>query len=793
MPHLSRRKCCQSRTFGRESLARMLHDPFLSEGGPIHAAGEAPMKSQSRILLILAGLTVLPLLLGAYAPVQTDESWITGDDYLAGEYGRVRSHENGVTVQRTAYDPGAPPLAEADVNAPVYPGDTLLCDYDQRAEVELAEGSLVRIDRGTEITFLALPDPYSEVADNTVLQLAEGTIQVTAYLNEMQEFRIDTPAASIYLLGDGDFRIEVDAHGRTRLISHRGVAELVGDGGSVLVRGGTMSEVYAGSYPLAAEPFNTFAADSFDGWVQARESAYAVSDRYTGDPHENVEVYEELPEEVQPYYRELSGYGDWVDTTDYGFVWVPAGVTAEWRPYYDGYWDYGPGGYFWVSNEPWGWAPYHYGRWAWVAGYGWAWIPGRMFGGAWVAWSWGDAYVGWAPLDYWNTPLYVGPAYYGYYDRYCWTFISYEHLTYRRYPRYAVPIERVGSSLEHTAVVTRPPRIPPSELASTPLARDRAVARSAADREARIRFPHRDRRPALTMRDAENGLARQAGQARPGRSTAEARPGPARGRGDGRSAPPTRSRATASPGTSGASRRGGSAAIPGRSATRPSPGGPPGSQAVSPAPTGRSGTTQSADRVRDLYRKAAAPRTTQKRSTPRAGPSSSSGPAGGARSPGRNVRVPGSSTSGRSNKATTRGTTGSGSSRRSVSPPRGSSRREAPRSSARQPSGSSSRGGSKKARPPAPRSGSKKQGASPRRSPSGTGGSRQGAKPNRSPSRSGGSKPSASPGRSRSGGGGSRATSGGSRSSQSRSGSAAPSRGGAGSRSGGKRGRGGKQ
>ena len=88
-----------------------------------------------------------------------------------------------------------------------------------RLEIELASGSVVRVDRATDVAFLALPDPYSEFSDNTVLQLAEGTIQATAYLGDSEEFRIDTPTASIYLLGDGDFRIEVDPQGRTRVIS----------------------------------------------------------------------------------------------------------------------------------------------------------------------------------------------------------------------------------------------------------------------------------------------------------------------------------------------------------------------------------------------------------------------------------------------------------------------------------------------------------------------------------------------------------------------------------------------
>ena len=55
-------------------------------------------------------------------------------------------------------------------------------------------------------------------------------------------------------------------------------------------------------------------------------------------------------------------------------------------------------GWTWVSDEPFGWATYHYGRWAWDPYAGWLWVPGTDWGPAWVAWQQGNGYVGWAPL-----------------------------------------------------------------------------------------------------------------------------------------------------------------------------------------------------------------------------------------------------------------------------------------------------------------------------------------------------------------------------------------------------------
>ena len=40
----------------------------------------------------------------------------------------------------------------------------------------------------------------------------------------------------------------------------------------------------------------------------------------------------------------------------------------------------------WASEEPFGWATYHYGRWGYSDRMGWFWVPGNRWAPAWVAW-----------------------------------------------------------------------------------------------------------------------------------------------------------------------------------------------------------------------------------------------------------------------------------------------------------------------------------------------------------------------------------------------------------------------
>jgi hypothetical protein len=117
-------------------------------------------------------------------------------------------------------------------------------------------------------------------------------------------------------------------------------------------------------------------------------------------------VPEPLPEMQEPvadydtFYEDLQPYGSWYETPDYGYVYQPTVVVQDssWRPYTRGRWACTNLGWNWVSDEPFGWACFHYGRWALLDGRGWVWVPGDEWAPSWVCWREGSEHVGWAPL-----------------------------------------------------------------------------------------------------------------------------------------------------------------------------------------------------------------------------------------------------------------------------------------------------------------------------------------------------------------------------------------------------------
>jgi probable HAF family extracellular repeat protein len=171
------------------------------------------------------------------------------------------------------------------------------------------------------------------------------------------------------------------------------------------------------------------------------------------------QVSESDEENYNVFYTKLSSdQGSWVDAGNYGYCFRPR-VSEGWRPYRDGHWVWTDRGWFWNSDEHFGWATYHYGRWVNIGGAGWCWVPGHQWAPAWVSWRESDEHVGWAPLppeadisvqvgiSSWSDSYYdIGPSAYN--------FISYSHWSEPSYAQYIEPPERNVQIITETKNVT---------------------------------------------------------------------------------------------------------------------------------------------------------------------------------------------------------------------------------------------------------------------------------------------------------------------------------------------------
>jgi probable HAF family extracellular repeat protein len=176
-------------------------------------------------------------------------------------------------------------------------------------------------------------------------------------------------------------------------------------------------------------------------------------------PGQAQPVTESDQDDYDVFYSGLSSdEGNWVEAGNYGYCFRPR-VSADWRPYQDGHWVWTDRGWYWSSNERFGWATYHYGRWANIDGNGWCWVPGNQWAPAWVSWRESNEHVGWAPLppeadisvnrsiSSWSDSYYgIGPAAYA--------FINFSHWREPSYARFIERPERNVQIIRETRNVT---------------------------------------------------------------------------------------------------------------------------------------------------------------------------------------------------------------------------------------------------------------------------------------------------------------------------------------------------
>ena len=463
--------------------------------------------------MLLAGGVVSPAFAGP------DED----DPEYGSVYGRIRYLEGGLTLERA----GEGSVTDGVVNDPVTPGDRVSTE-DGRAEISLADGSVVWFDQDTRVSLRNLADLDNRYEKTNLIALESGAFRVDTSDPESrdQTFRIDTEAGSIYLLSGGSYRIE-NEDGATTVYSFRGVAELSGDEDSVLVRTGERSSVQPGRLPSEPRRFNTARLDDFDRFVDSRQEAFL---RRGGDG-DSRDIPQDVPYEVRPYMSELSYYGSWRMVPSYGWVWRPV-YAGSWGPYTNGYWSWCRGGWVWVSYDPWGWAPYHYGRWDFATDIGWVWIPGRVWSGAWVSFAVGPSYVGWCPLNYYNRPVFhdvtiVNTTYINvnHLRPRGWRFVNVDRFDERRPGRSFVRADRLPRGTE-VVLTSRLPRFDSKETGRRPdqgerlmeqVRRDRTPLPAAVDRESRpvsFRSMEKDSEPRSRRGDTPRDQALPRGRGR---------------------------------------------------------------------------------------------------------------------------------------------------------------------------------------------------------------------------------------------------------------------------------------
>lgn len=276
-----------------------------------------------------------------------------------------------------------------ELNQPLLTGQRISVAPGSRAEMVLADNTILRLNAGADLELAALYGSADVEAPATTLRLSNGSLQLV--LDDVgggrRAPRVDTANATVYFLAAGEYLVESDSSGWTRVVVRAGRCEVrTGSGSRRLEAGdeGTIDAVEGAGIEIAdAGPLSTI-----ERWGESQQEAARESDAGYVDSSLRYSA------------RSLQDSGTWV-AVDGTNAWRPR-VDTSWRPYWQGRWTYTPSGLTWVAGEPWGWVTHHYGNWDFRPGFGWLWFPGSSYSPAWVYWYWGPEHVGWCPTGYYT-------------------------------------------------------------------------------------------------------------------------------------------------------------------------------------------------------------------------------------------------------------------------------------------------------------------------------------------------------------------------------------------------------
>ena len=258
------------------------------------------------------------------------------------------------------------------LNLPVVEGDEIATEADSRVEIQFDNFQHLRLAENSFLKVVTLKD------EGIALSLSLGTmsVRITEFDKDRAFFEVDAPKTTVAFQKAGAYRIDAGKAGDAEIrmtVTEGGEARIYSDNAGFTLKNNRSARVFidgtnAGEYEAAdAARF----ADEFDTWALDRDSVIAkrLKDAYYNTYYDN-DIYGA---------DDLNGYGDWIHTSKYGYVWRPystaINVYADWSPYRYGHWRWiPPFGWTWINDEPWGWATYHHGRWFYDAGY-WYWSP----------------------------------------------------------------------------------------------------------------------------------------------------------------------------------------------------------------------------------------------------------------------------------------------------------------------------------------------------------------------------------------------------------------------------------
>ena len=279
-------------------------------------------RSSAMLSLLLAMVTL------AYS-FEVDDTIPEVTDRVA----RISFVSGSVQIKRADVDD----WEKADLNLPVIEGDQIVTDVDGRIEIQFNSTTHLRLDGNSTLQIKQLTDGGIAIS----LSRGLGSIRLRKFDSEKEFFEIDAPGTTVALQKEGTYKFDAGQIGSLVRIGIRdgGEARVYSANAGFTLRSGRAARLFiTGEFAGESDTrdISEF-TDAFDTWTSDRDD---VIEKNLSRAH-----YGRYYDQDIYAADELTDYGDWEFTNDYGYVWQPNSNATR------GYAD---------------WSPYRYGSWRWV-------------------------------------------------------------------------------------------------------------------------------------------------------------------------------------------------------------------------------------------------------------------------------------------------------------------------------------------------------------------------------------------------------------------------------------------
>jgi hypothetical protein len=326
---------------------------------------------------LVAMLAVQPLM-AATARADDDADAAAGG--ANGRALRLSSVEGQVRVEQDGQVLADPALA----NMPLFAGSQVTTGNDGRTEIQLEDGSVIRLSPNSTLTFPVIEKRGSGTHTEVVLNGGLAYFELQPSTSE-SSLRVSYGSASFAATSFSVVRITLDTPPGELAVFSGNVHLDKGDSLQLDIHGGESLALDSGN-STKYELHESIQPDSWDTWNADRDQLL------NAEASQQTSASGSLGGTVAGM-ADLDANGNWYDVPGQGYVWSPYDAQtqgASFDPYGYGHWVYYPRyGWVWVSGYGWGYAAFDCGEWNYFDSFGWGWAPGGGCSPWWGGGGWG--------------------------------------------------------------------------------------------------------------------------------------------------------------------------------------------------------------------------------------------------------------------------------------------------------------------------------------------------------------------------------------------------------------------